>query len=170
LWRSAAVAVGEAGLDSGHVVLGELSIGGDGGGVIDDALAVEADPVLAVLPSASLRMICSGECRRCFFIPMGFIVLPAALDGPIALFVLAALRAIVGQAEPFVPWLFTTGRSFQLLLNAPQVDQRSILDLSAAEGRGRRSTDQLPQHPDSRRACQYAVHDVCHRVVSTLEP
>ena len=48
LWWSPAVAVGEAGLDSGHVVFGELRLGGDGGGVVGDALAVEGDPVLAV--------------------------------------------------------------------------------------------------------------------------
>ncbi len=49
LWGSAAVAVGEAGLDPAHVVFGELGIGGDAGGVVGDALPVEGDAVLAVL-------------------------------------------------------------------------------------------------------------------------
>ena len=49
LWWASAVAVGQAGLNAGHVVFGPFGLGGGCVGVVGDAFSGEVDPLLAVL-------------------------------------------------------------------------------------------------------------------------
>ena len=48
LWWASAVAVGQAGVDAGHVVGGPLGLGGECVGVVGDVFSGEVDPLLAV--------------------------------------------------------------------------------------------------------------------------